>query len=111
MAFENPKVVVIGAGAMGGLFGGLLAEGGLDVTLVDTWGDHISTIASKGLRIVGVGGNRAIPIKATGDVGTVKAADVVLFQCKSFANEERCQGRQAPVYWPAGGHQLPERPR
>ena len=61
MAFENPKIVVIGAGAMGGLFGGLLAEGGLDVTLVDTWGEHIATIASKGLRIVGVGGNRAIP--------------------------------------------------
>ena len=87
MAFENPKIVVIGAGAMGGLFGGLLAEGGLDVTLVDTWDEHISTINSKGLRIVGVGGNRAIPIKATGDAGTVKAADVVLFQCKAFANE------------------------
>ena len=87
MAFENPKIVVIGAGAMGGLFGGLLAEGGLDVTLVDTWGEHIETITSKGLRIVGVGGNRAIPIKATGDAGAVKAADVVLFQCKAFANE------------------------
>jgi 2-dehydropantoate 2-reductase len=87
MAFENPKVVVIGAGAMGGLFGGLLAEGGLDVTLVDTWEEHISTIASKGLRIVGVGGNRAIPIKATTDAGTIKAADVVLFQCKAFVNE------------------------
>jgi 2-dehydropantoate 2-reductase len=87
MAFEKPKIVVIGAGAMGGLFGGLLAEGGLEVTLVDTWAEHIETINSKGLRIVGVGGNRAVPIKATGDVGTVKAADVVLFQCKSFANE------------------------
>jgi 2-dehydropantoate 2-reductase len=87
MAFENPKVVVIGAGAMGGLFGGLLAEGGLDVTLVDTWEEHISTIASKGLRIVGVGGNRAIPVKATTDAGTIKAADVVLFQCKAFVNE------------------------
>jgi 2-dehydropantoate 2-reductase len=87
MSFENPKVVVVGAGAMGGLFGGLLAEGGLDVTLVDAWGEHVSAIASKGLRIVGVGGDRAIPIKATSDAGTVKAAEVLLFQCKSFANE------------------------
>jgi 2-dehydropantoate 2-reductase len=87
MAFESPKVVVIGAGAMGGLFGGLLAEGGLDVTLVDTWDEHIAAIASGGLRIVGVGGDRAIRVKATTDAGTVAAADVVLFQCKAFAND------------------------
>ncbi len=87
MAFESPKVVVIGAGAMGGLFGGLLAEGGLHVTLVDTWGEHIAAIASDGLRIVGVGGDRAIPIKATIDTSTVETADVVLFQCKAFAND------------------------
>jgi 2-dehydropantoate 2-reductase len=86
MAFDNPSVVVIGAGAMGGLFGGLLAEGGLDVTLVDTWDEHIAAIASHGLRTVGVGGDRAIPVRATTDAGTVRAADVVLFQCKAFAN-------------------------
>jgi 2-dehydropantoate 2-reductase len=91
MAFDSPKVVVIGAGAMGGLFGGLLAEGGLDVALVDTCGEHIQAIASRGLRIVGVGGDRAIPVKTTTDAGTVEAADVVLFQCKAFANDAAAQ--------------------
>src|SRR5262245_30589890 len=87
MAFDSPKVVVMAAGAMGGLFGGLLAEGGLDVTVVDTWREHIQAIASQGLRIVGVGGNRTIPVKTTTVAGTVEAADVVLFQCKAFAND------------------------
>jgi len=87
MPFDNPKIVVVGAGAMGGLFGGLLAEGGLDVTLVDAWPEHIAAIRQKGLRIVGVGGDRAIKVKATTDAGEVKTADVVLFQCKAFANE------------------------
>ena len=33
---RNPKhVVILGAGAMGCLFGGILREGGLNVTLVD----------------------------------------------------------------------------
>jgi 2-dehydropantoate 2-reductase len=86
MSFENPKVVVVGAGAMGGLFGGLLAEGGLDVTLVDAWPEHIAAIKQNGLRIVGVGGDRAIKVKATTDAAEVKSADVVLFQCKAFAN-------------------------
>jgi 2-dehydropantoate 2-reductase len=87
MSFENPKVVVVGAGAMGGLFGGLLAEGGLDVTLVDAWPEHVAAIRNDGLRIVGVGGDRAIKVGATTDATEVKSADVVLFQCKAFANE------------------------
>ncbi len=87
MSFENPKITVVGAGAMGGLFGGLLAEGGLDVTLVDAWPEHIAAIKQNGLRIVGVGGDRAIKVKATTDASEVRTADVVLFQCKAFANE------------------------
>jgi len=87
MVFEKPRVVVVGAGAMGGLFGGLLAEGGLDVTLVDTWAEHVATIRSNGLRIVGVGGDRFVRVGATANAAEVHAADVVLFQCKAFANE------------------------
>ena len=52
---------------MGGLFGGLLAEGGLD-------GDHRRHVARArrrhqphGLRIVGYGGDRAIALRATAD--------------------------------------------
>ena len=87
MPFENPKITVVGAGAMGGLFGGLLAEGGLDVTLVDAWPEHIAAIKADGLRIVGVGGDRAIKVNATTNAAEVRSADVVLFQCKAFANE------------------------
>ena len=87
MPFENPKITVVGAGAMGGLFGGLLAEGGLDVTLIDAWPEHIAAIKADGLRIVGVGGDRAIKVNATTNAAEVRSADVVLFQCKAFANE------------------------
>jgi 2-dehydropantoate 2-reductase len=88
MSLEKPKVVVVGAGAMGALFGGLLAEGGLEVTLVDLWPEHIAAIKANGLRIVGVGGDREVRVSATTDAGEVASADVVLFQCKSFANAE-----------------------
>jgi len=87
MSFEKPRVVVVGAGAMGGLFGGLLAEGGLDVSLLDAWAEHIEAIRAGGIRIVGAGGDRTIPIGATGSASDIRGADVVLFQCKTFATE------------------------
>ena len=39
---KDLKVVVLGAGAMGCLFGGLLAEKGLNVTLIDVWKEPVS---------------------------------------------------------------------
>ncbi len=87
MAFEHPKIVIVGAGAMGSLFGGLLAEGGVDVTLVDVWREHVDAVSRDGLRIVGHGGERTIRLAATLDPQAIPAADIVLFQCKAYANE------------------------
>lgn len=87
MSYENPKVVIVGAGAMGGLFGGLLTAGGLDVTLVDVWREHVDALSRDGLRLVGHGGERTIRVRATTDPAALAAADVLLFQCKAFAND------------------------
>ena len=92
MRLEKPEVVIVGAGAMGGLFGGLMAEQGLPVTLVDTWADHVNAINAHGLRMVGVGGDRSIKVRATTDASTIASADVVLFQCKAFATEAAAAG-------------------
>jgi 2-dehydropantoate 2-reductase len=79
-----PKVAVIGAGAIGGLFGGLLREGGLDVTLVDRWAEHVEAIKARGLRMVGHGGDRDIPINATTDAASIGLVDVVIVQTKAM---------------------------
>ncbi len=83
MADWKPTIAVIGAGAMGGLFGGLLAEGGLDVTLIDVWQEHVERINRVGLKIAGYGGDRHIPIRATTDPSALEAVDVVFVQCKA----------------------------
>ena len=79
-------VVVLGAGAMGSLFGGLVAEGGLEVTLLDPWQEHIETIKKNGLMMVGHGGDRYISIRATTDPLTIISADIVFVQCKANFN-------------------------
>jgi 2-dehydropantoate 2-reductase len=79
-------VVVLGAGAMGSLFGGLVAEGGLDVTLVDPWQEHIDAVKKDGLKMVGYGGDRYIPVGATTDPASIESADIVFVQCKANFN-------------------------
>jgi len=79
---------------MGSLFGGLLAEGGLKVTLVDPWQEHIDNIKQNGLQIVGFGGDRFIPIGATTNAAEIESADVVFVQCKANFNAAAAKSMQ-----------------
>jgi 2-dehydropantoate 2-reductase len=88
MTGDIRHVAIVGAGGMGALFGAILAEGGLEVTLVDTDQDHIEAIRRDGLRISGLGGDRHRQIAVTHDAARVEQADVVLVQCKGTATRE-----------------------
>jgi len=50
----DKRIVVVGAGAIGGYTGGNLAHNGFDVTLVDPWPEHIETIRKDGLSLEGI---------------------------------------------------------
>ena len=67
---KDLKVAVLGAGAMGCLFGGLLAEKGLNVMLIDVWKEHVDEINKNGLKMDGHGGDRFIKVPATSDPST-----------------------------------------
>lgn len=84
---KAPAILVVGSGGLGSVFGGLLAEHGLPVTLLGVRRDHADAIAAAGgLRIIGFGGDRLIPLAATADPSTIQRADVVIFLCKAGAN-------------------------
>lgn len=80
-----PHVLVAGAGAMGCLFGGLLAEGGLAVTLLARRIEHVAAIRENGLLIRGEGGDRAIRLSAETGIAAVSPADIIFVQCKADA--------------------------
>lgn len=82
MADWKPRIVIVGAGGMGGLFGAILQEGGLPVTLVDVNAAHVDAIRGGGLRVTGFGGDCTIPVAATTEPAEIREAEVVLFQCK-----------------------------
>lgn len=54
------KIAIVGAGAMGSLFGGLLAERGHSVTLIDVNVAHLEAIRANGLRLHTDDGDRHI---------------------------------------------------
>lgn len=82
------KIAVMGAGAMGSLFGGLLADAGEDVTLIDIWKEHVDAINARGLRVTGISGDRTIEVNSTTDPGKVGPVDLVIIFVKSYDTAE-----------------------
>jgi 2-dehydropantoate 2-reductase len=85
---DKMKTVIMGAGAMGSLFGGLLTLSGEDVWLVDIWKENIDAMRSKGLKVEDRGKIEIIPVKATTKVSSAGTADVVLFFVKTYHTEK-----------------------
>ncbi len=78
------KIAVLGAGAMGSLYGGLLAEAGNEVWLIDVFKEHVNAINKDGLQIEGVSGDRVIKnIRATADSEEAGIAQLILVFVKS----------------------------
>lgn len=76
----------MGAGAVGGYFGGLLAKGGADVTFIAR-GKHLEALRVKGLMVKSVKGDFFLPVQATDDPQEVGQVDLILFCVKSYDTE------------------------
>ncbi|MFH1537628.1 MAG: 2-dehydropantoate 2-reductase N-terminal domain-containing protein, partial [bacterium] len=61
------RIAVIGVGALGTLFGGLLAKSGQDVLLLDKHPERAGHINRNGLRFEGISGELDISAKASTD--------------------------------------------
>jgi 2-dehydropantoate 2-reductase len=82
------KTVIIGAGAIGSLFGGLLTLSGEDVWLVSTGKAHVDTMRSAGLTIERGEKLQTVRVNATSDVTSLGKADLVLFFVKTYQTEK-----------------------
>jgi 2-dehydropantoate 2-reductase len=81
------KIVIMGTGAMGSLFGGLLALSE-EVWLVDIRQEQIDAIRSAGLTIEEKGKKQTIHVNATSDVASIGKADLVIFFVKAYHTEK-----------------------
>ena len=81
------KIAVMGAGGIGGCFGGLLAKGGFDVTLIAR-GAHLQAIQQNGLQVIEPKGGYSVQVKATDDPSQVGPVDLVILSVKTYQNEQ-----------------------
>ena len=76
------KIVIAGAGAIGGYIGAKLAKAGADVVLFAR-GPHLEAMQQRGLRVISPDGDFEVPVRATGDLATIGQADVVFLGVKA----------------------------
>ncbi|MDE2613324.1 MAG: ketopantoate reductase family protein [Burkholderiales bacterium] len=94
------NIVVLGAGALGGAIGGVLAESGCAVTLVTRNAAQVDAIRRDGLRLVEDGRERRVAVAAaTGCVG-LAVAELVIVLVKSYDTRAAIASARGLV----GGH-------
>ena len=89
------KIAIVGAGAMGSVYAGLLGDAGNEVWAVDVWAEHVDAIRARGLVVDGASGNRTVRIRAT-DSAEVGVCDLVVIATKARTSRRPRRGEAAP---------------
>ena len=91
------RVAVLGAGAMGCLYGAALHRGGADVVLVDVNPDHIAAINAGGLELDTRAGIERLPLPARRPEELREPVDLILLFTKTFHTDAALQGAAAAI--------------
>ncbi|MFP4268577.1 MAG: ketopantoate reductase family protein [Spirochaetaceae bacterium] len=84
------KIAILGSGAMGSLFGGMLSQHGAEVVLFDINKAHVDAVNGKGLLIEesSTGEQTRVHPKASTDPKSVEGSDYYIVFVKSTATEQ-----------------------
>ena len=85
------KVVIIGPGAIGCLFAGLLTETNHNVWLLDKRKERSALIARNGIRIESANRTQTIPVKISTDPLVIDKADLIIICVKSYDTSSAIQ--------------------
>lgn len=92
------KIAVLGAGAMGCLYGGLLATNDNEVWLIDIWKQHVDEINKGGLIIKDGDKKRVIKnVKATTNPNKIGVVDLILIFVKSTITDKALRSAKSII--------------
>ena len=83
---EGNRIAVVGAGAVGCYFGGMLARAGVAVTLIGR-AEHVEAIRRHGLLIDGLRVHEHVRVEASTELSAAGGAEIVLFCVKTTDTE------------------------
>jgi len=87
------RIAIVGTGAMGSVYAGLLATAGNEVIAIDRDHQHIAAINRDGLRVEGVSGDRVVRLRAVSDPQQAGGAcDLVIVATKAGNVTEAAAG-------------------
>lgn len=95
LAPSRQRIAIVGPGAMGCLFGALLAEAGHDVWLIDHRPERALVLSRNGVTIEETGSSRTVPIKATAEPSTIGTVQAILFTVKAYDTEAAARAASA----------------
>jgi 2-dehydropantoate 2-reductase len=84
---SSERLAIVGAGAMGCIFGATLAEAGLDVTLLDVSRPLVDRINEAGVTVVRDGVERTASVRATDDPATIGPVGAAIVFVKCYHTE------------------------
>ena len=80
-----PRIAVVGAGAVGGYFGGLLARAGAPVVMIGR-PMFVEAVKKNGLFLDTLHFQESVRVEASTDLSTIRGAEIVLFCVKTTDN-------------------------
>lgn len=94
------KIGIVGAGAMGSVYGGILGDAGNEVWLLDVWKEHIEAIRQRGARVEGASGDRTVRVNATLDAREAGSCELLVVATKAMDTEAAVENAR-PMIGPA----------
>ena len=76
------KIGIVGSGAMGSVYGALLADAGNELWLFDKSREHVEAMRARGLRCEGASGDRTVVVSATSDAALAGPCELVIVATK-----------------------------
>ena len=93
------KIGIIGAGAMGSVYAGLMADSGHDVWMFDNWAEHVAAINANGLKVEGASGDRVAKPHATSNAADAGVVELAIVATKAMQTKAAVEAA-APMLGP-----------
>ena len=90
------KIVVIGSGAMGSLYGGYLSQNN-EVYLIDNDPEKVATINKKGIKIKEMFGDQVFYPKALSDASTIGTVDLIIVFVKALFSKNALESNKSLI--------------